>query len=146
MTARWLKLSLLSLMMLGPTLAVAQDGPRRERRHRGEGRKAKQRNRHHRQQVAPMPPELFDAFLARIRASPFTSDRVALITQASMHNHFLVHQLRSVIVELTFSSERVRTLELMAPRVLDPENAFLVTDALVFSSERDRAMELLAYR
>lgn len=140
MVRRSLKTLVLSVLFLAPSLAVAQDF-----HHRGCRPRCERRHRPPRVQVMPMAPDAFEAFIWELQQTPFPSDRHALITQVAAHHHFLAMQVRRVITTVTFSSERMDAISLLAPRILDRENGFLLNGAFIFPSERRHAMALLSH-
>ncbi|WP_407925804.1 DUF4476 domain-containing protein [Bacteroides sp. 224] len=42
-----------------------------------------------------------------------------------------------------FDSERVKTLETLYPRVVDPQNFFIAIETLTFQGERDKVYEFV---
>jgi hypothetical protein len=48
-----------------------------------------------------------------------------------------------VIRRLSFSSDKLRALELLAPRMVDRQNAFKIYDAFTFSSDKEKARAIL---
>ena len=44
---------------------------------------------------------------------------------------------------MPFSATKLRVLELGAPRIVDPENAFAVYDAFAFSADKEQARQIL---
>jgi hypothetical protein len=44
---------------------------------------------------------------------------------------------------LAYSPTKLRALELCVPRLLDPENAFLLRQAFTFSADKEQAKQIL---
>ena len=75
------------------------------------------------------------------RASP--RRQLNVIQQAATRNYFRVGQLKGLIDLLSFSATKLRALELGAPRIVDPENAFAIYDAFTFSADKEQARQIL---
>ena len=43
-----------------------------------------------------------------------------------MTNYFVVAQLKELLAAMAFSADKLRTLELVAPRLLDGQNSFVL--------------------
>ncbi len=115
-------------------------------RHR-HGHRGPDRNHAQQQPVAyAMPDESFAVFIERLDAASFSSDRIGLIDQVGAYNQLSVSQLGRVLRELGFSSEREHAIVVMGPRVVDPQNGFMLDEALNWSSERDLARQYVGRR
>lgn len=86
----------------------------------------------------------FDALLGRVRAASFSSERVATVGDAARGGFFTSAQVASLVSEMSFSSERIQVVELLAPRLVDPSDGARIIDRMSFSSERTRTREILA--
>jgi hypothetical protein len=91
----------------------------------------------------PMAEEAFHALVAAVRNASFSDSQLAVIQQAVTRNHFLVGQVKDLIDLVAFSATKLRVLELGAPRIVDPENAFAVYDAFAFSADKAEARKIL---
>ena len=91
----------------------------------------------------PMEEGSFRALIGSVRNESFSDSQVAVVQQAAARNYFRVGQIKSLIDTVAFSAIKLRVLELCAPRVVDPENAFVVFDAFTFSTEKDQARQIL---
>ena len=96
---------------------------------------------HERAQQGPRPMEEgpFRALIAAVRNQSFSDSQLAVIQQAATRNYFRVGQIVDLIELVAFSASKLRVLELGAPRVVDPENAFAVYDAFAFSADKAQA-------
>jgi hypothetical protein len=90
-----------------------------------------------------MEPEPFRVLVQAIKSEGFSENQLNVIEQASGRNYFRVAQLRAVLDQLGFSATKLRALELVSPRLVDPENAFTIYDAFAFSADKDQAREIL---
>ena len=85
----------------------------------------------------------FRALIAAVRNQSFSESQLAVIQQAVARNYFRVGQIVDLIDVVAFSASKLRVLELGAPRVVDPENAFAVYDAFAFSADKAQARQIL---
>lgn len=98
----------------------------------------------HRGAPAPIDAPTFEALLLRVRAAPFSSDKGAAVQDAARWHWFTAEQIARIVGELAFSSDRTQAIEILAPRLVDPQNGAVILDRLTFSSERDSARATLS--
>ena len=91
----------------------------------------------------PMAEGPFRALIAAVRNQSFSDSQLSVIQQAATRNYFRVGQVVDLIELVAFSASKLRVLELGAPRVVDPENAFAVYDAFAFSADKAQARQIL---
>jgi hypothetical protein len=101
------------------------------------------RAREWRHDARPMNEDSFRALVAAVNREGFAEGKLAVIEQAASRNFFRVGQLRVLLDQLAFSATKLRALELGAPRLVDPENAFMLHEAFTFSADKERAREIL---
>ena len=68
----------------------------------------------------------------------FATGKLQLIEIAARDNHFLMAQVRRAVLTFTFPSDKVRVVEIMAPRVVDRSNSFMLYSAFDFEMEREQ--------
>lgn len=85
----------------------------------------------------------FDLLYNKVKNKNFKSDRLELIEVGSLDSRFACRQCRKMMELFAFDDDRMEVLRLMAPRVVDTENAALVTDAITFDSKKHEAALLL---
>lgn len=90
-----------------------------------------------------MEDDAFRALVAAVRNERFSEGQLNVIQQAATRNYFRVGQLKNLIELLSFSATKLRALELGAPRLTDPENAFMLYDAFTFSADKEQAKAIL---
>jgi Ricin-type beta-trefoil lectin domain/Domain of unknown function (DUF4476) len=95
------------------------------------------------QEPRPMNDESFQSFLNAVNAEAFSANKLTVVSQAASGNYFLVRQVDQIVRAMSFSADKLRALELTAPRVLDGGNAFHLYDAFTFSGDKDHAREIL---
>jgi hypothetical protein len=96
-----------------------------------------------RRQVRVMDDDAFRRVVVAASSESFAENQLAVIESAATRNYFRVGQLKSLLEQLSFSATKLRALELMAPRLVDPENTFAIYDAFTFNSDKDRARQIL---
>ena len=94
--------------------------------------------------IAPQPMEStrFSSLLYAVQREPFSDDQLDVIRSAARHELFTIAQLGRLMDELAFSSDRVEAAQILRPRILDPENAWMLNEHLVFSSDKQAVQRL----
>lgn len=94
--------------------------------------------------VAPaaMDAARFSGLLSAIEREPFSDDQLDILRSVSRHELFTVAQLGRIMDELAFSSDRVEAARLLRPRIIDPENAWMLNEHLIFSSDKQEVQRL----
>jgi hypothetical protein len=90
-----------------------------------------------------MEEERFRALVTAVRNASFSESQLTVIQQAITRNYFRVVQVKSLIDLVAFSATKLKVLELGAPRIIDPENAFTVFDAFAFGADKAQAKQIL---
>ena len=85
-----------------------------------------------------MSAERFDALLRAMQAEAFARSQLGVLEAAARDNLFEIEQLRRLLAGFSFPSDRVRAVEIVAPRIVDRGNAFLLQSALEFESEKSQ--------
>ena len=85
---------------------------------------------------------MFQALRAAVHAEGFSANKLALIEQAAATNYFVVAQLKELLASMAFSADKLRTLELVAPRLLDGQNSFALIESFTFGSDKDNARKI----
>jgi len=89
--------------------------------------------------VRPMFDGRFEELLQVVRAEAFGQGKLRILEGAARDNYFVIAQVRRVIETFSFPSDKMRALEIMAPRVLDRQNAFSLYSAFDFEMEKEQA-------
>jgi hypothetical protein len=95
------------------------------------------------QRPRPMDEEPFRALVAAVRNESYAESQLTVIQQAAARNYFRVGQVKSLIDLVAYSATKLRVLELGAPRMVDPENAFAVYEAFTFTADKEQAKQIL---
>jgi Domain of unknown function (DUF4476)/Ricin-type beta-trefoil lectin domain len=99
--------------------------------------------RESRRHARPMDEASYRALVAAVRNERFSETQLTVIEQASTRNNFTVAQVKGLIELLSFSATKLKALELGAPRLVDPENAFTVYEAFTFSADKEQARQIM---
>ena len=91
------------------------------------------------QRLRPMEDGAFRALAGSVRNESFSDTQLAVVEQAATRNYFRIAQIKGLIDVVAFSATKLRVLELCAPHVVDPENAFAVFDAFAFTADKEQA-------
>lgn len=87
----------------------------------------------------PMSDRRFDDLLQAMKAEGFPSSKLSVLEAAARDNYFVIAQVKRVVEAFNFPSDRLRAVEIMAPRVVDRRNAYSLYSAFDFDSEREQA-------
>ena len=90
-----------------------------------------------------MEDGVFGKFLRLVKDKPFDSERTKMISNATLTSYFTSEQCKRIIAIYAFDSEKAKTLELLYPRVVDPQNFFIAIEVLTFQGERDKVYEFV---
>ena len=95
--------------------------------------------------MAAMGARDFQNFLGLWKGANFESERKALLKSAFANQRPGVEQIRALLVQLSFESEKLSTVEYLAPRMVidDRPRAFQLMDTMLFPSTRTRLQEIL---
>jgi len=93
----------------------------------------------------PAPPKptamtaaSFKAFVGAVSKESFDNSKIGVVSSAAQGNFFLASQVAAVMDQFTFGAGKIDAAATMWPRVLDPQNSFVLHDKLTFSSDKDR--------
>ena len=81
-----------------------------------------------------MSSESFQQLKASINNQWFSSGQMAVFNQALASNYFTSSQVRELVQGFTFSSDQLVVAKKAYTKTIDPQNYFVVNDALEFSS------------
>lgn len=84
----------------------------------------------------------FSGFVAAVKKESFSSDQLALIETVAKRNWFTIAQVGAVLDTLPHSSDKVAAARILAPKVIDRENAWKLNEHLTFSSDKDAVQAL----
>jgi len=87
------------------------------------------------QTVAP-PAAGFAALFAQVQAQSFDQDKVAVALAGGAGLRMTTHQLRALLGELSFDTDKVTVAVGLRPTIADPENVEVLMSAFSFSTDQ----------
>jgi hypothetical protein len=92
---------------------------------------------------ARMSSRSFRLMLDGVHRARFSSSKLTIIRAYARANYFSCYQVRRLLRAVRFSSDRVRALRALAPRIVDRHRAYTIPNVFRFSSDRRRARSIL---
>lgn len=77
-----------------------------------------------------------EKIVSRVLDASFADDQLDLVKSASKVNHFTVDQVVALMKACTFEDTKIEVAVLLYPRIVDPNNWYLVNDGFTFSSSK----------
>ncbi|MBK7862934.1 MAG: DUF4476 domain-containing protein [Archangiaceae bacterium] len=98
-----------------------------------------------RQARAPMgmAPDEFAALLAAVNAASFSDEKIGVVETAAANHWFTVDQVGQLIDAMSFSADKLKTLDRCRARLVDRQNAFRLLERFTFSADKQKAQALL---
>ena len=90
----------------------------------------------------PIAESALVSLIGAVQKATFGDDQVDVLRTAAAHNSFTCAQVVRLVAPLAHSTDKVDGIKVLAPKVLDPENAHLIEDALTFSSDKEEVRKL----
>ena len=95
--------------------------------------------------VEPVGPQAmaagaFGALKQAVEDASFSDDKINVISAAVGSNHFTIAQVGALVDALDHSSDKVRAVELVRGKIIDPGNAFQLASHFDFSSDKDKVL------
>jgi hypothetical protein len=89
-----------------------------------------------------MPDGAFTSFLAAVDKEGFSDGKLGVVRSVAANNRFTIGQLGRLMDELPFPADKVEAARILAPRILDPENAWKLSEHLAFSADKEAVSAL----
>ena len=93
--------------------------------------------------IEPMEEKLFKALNERIEEESFDKGRIRSLQVVVPSAHFSSQQVKILLEHWSFDPARLEALRLLAPRIIDLEQSFLISDAFAFESNKSKANQIL---
>ncbi|MDP2315743.1 MAG: DUF4476 domain-containing protein [Pseudomonadota bacterium] len=94
----------------------------------------------------PAPPVMsdreFTALVAAVKGEAFSSDQLGIVRSAARSSYFTIAQVGVVLDQLAHSSDKIEAATILAPRVIDRQNAWKLNEHLTFSSDKEAVRKL----
>ena len=103
--------------------------------------------------ACPATPGYYDACLdnasfgilrGKIQRAGFDSTKYDLIEVACLGCYFACQQTADIMRLFSFDDERLKVLRLMAPRIVDVQNAATIYCLFTFDSDKDKAADIIS--
>ena len=91
----------------------------------------------------PMDDETFAAYLESIKEEIFSDDKLDYLRQTSRKNYFTCEQLGQILDLFDFSDDKLEAVRILKPRIVDPENAFMLKNKFTFDSDRKKFLDIM---
>lgn len=85
----------------------------------------------------------FEEFYRALRREAFDSNKWERLREAVNYRYFTCRHCVRLIQLFTFDSDKTKVVEIVAPAIIDPENAYQVADEYTFSSDKERIVRLI---
>lgn len=83
------------------------------------------------------------SLLAAIDDEGFSQGKLQVLQTGAASHWFTVDQLKRIVGKMSFEQDKLQTVELIAPRLLDRENGYKLYGAFDFQSSKDKVAEIL---
>lgn len=94
-------------------------------------------------QVQPISPQSLSQLVSAINRESFSDGKVRVLQTAVQGQFFLVGQAKQLLNAYTFSQDKLTAASLLAPRILDSQNAFQLYDSLTMSDDKAKLRQIL---
>lgn len=85
----------------------------------------------------------FRSFYNRVKSAPFRDEQFKIVSFETANRFFTSRQSRDLIAIYNFDDERLKMLDILAPKIVDRENSGVIVDIFTFSSGKDKARDIL---
>lgn len=85
----------------------------------------------------------FSRLYNKVKGASFDDNKLDLIEVASLGCFYSCSQTARMMKIFTFGDKQLKVLRLMAPHIVDPENAIAIYGVLTFDSEKSKAGEIM---
>ena len=92
----------------------------------------------------PISESMLRSLLGAIRNEPFSDDQLSVLAEAVPSQYFLVAQAQQILRSFSFSSDRIKAMRLLRPRLLDLENGFKLYESFEYSNDKDELKRILS--
>jgi hypothetical protein len=92
----------------------------------------------------PVDEETLANALAHIGNESFEQDKLRIVRDLANSQYFLVSQVERILPAFSFENTKVTVVEILAPRILDRQNAYRLYGSFTFSSNKAKVEKLLS--
>lgn len=91
-----------------------------------------------------MPASDFAQLKNQVNQASFSSEKLSVLQLSAQNTTFTADQIKSLISGISFASDQLEALEILAPKLEDPSRSFTILEAFTFSSSKSEAQEILS--
>lgn len=91
----------------------------------------------------PLSDDAFNVLYGKVQKASFADNKLDLLEVACLGCNFSCAQTARIIKLLSFSSDQLKALSLMAPYIVDPQNAIDIYNVFSFESDKQKAAEII---
>jgi hypothetical protein len=88
----------------------------------------------------------FEMMIGIVKKASFNDKKIDVIRVACIGSYFSSRQCAQLLSLLSFDDDKVKALEVIAPRMVDMENADKIIKEFSFSSNKEKAVSILKRR
>ncbi len=93
--------------------------------------------------ITAMPESDYRQLVNSISNESFEENMVSVLQASARYNYFSVQQIIGIMDLNSFSSWKIKALELTYPFVIDKNNSYKIINALTFSEDKRKAQEII---
>ena len=93
--------------------------------------------------IQTMSDKEFSQFCGAVKAPPFDSDKMKVVSVATPGVIFTTEQIRTVAKLFTYDDGKLDCIKAMSERVPDRQNLYLLADVFTFQSGKDKLYEFI---
>lgn len=91
----------------------------------------------------PLSDDAFNVLCGKVQKASFADNKLDLLEVACLRCNFSCEQTVRIIKLISFSSDQLKALRLMAPYIVDPLNAIDIYNVFSFESDKQKAAEII---
>ncbi len=93
--------------------------------------------------VWPISDQAFNDLMAAMEQQSFADDRLRVLEAASQTQFFYVAHVQKLLAKFVFAQQRLKAVQLVRNRILDPQNNFQLFQAFQFPAEKEELKRIL---
>ena len=90
-----------------------------------------------------MPDSDFSQLKNQVQKASFSSEKLSVLQLSAQSSTFTADQITTLIKEISFASDQLEALEILAPKLEDPSRSFVILDAFTFQSSKSEAQDII---
>ncbi|MCK6507328.1 DUF4476 domain-containing protein, partial [Myxococcota bacterium] len=91
-----------------------------------------------------MEEGLFTVLVASVEGAPYARDKVGVLRSAAERHLFTCAQVVRLLAVIPYNDDKVEGVRALRAAILDPQNAFLIEEALPFAAHKEAVRALFA--